>query len=92
MHMDMPVQHLGEAVAERRRRIWWTTYVLDREMTSLMGLPQAIHDEDMCPQLPCFSGSIQRSAALGMQVKLSRMIAAINGGKREHDVKFITVF
>lgn len=61
-------------------------------MTSLMGLPQAIHDEDMCPQLPSFSGSIQRSAALGMQVKLSRMIAAINGGKREHDVKFITVF
>lgn len=82
MHMDMPVQYLGEAVVERCRRIWWTVYVLDREMTSLMGLPQSIHDEDMCPQLPTFAGSMQRAAALGMQVKLSRTIAAINSGKR----------
>lgn len=82
MHMDMPVQYLGEAVVERCRRIWWTVYVLDREMTSLMGVPQSIHDEDMCPQLPTFAGSMQRAAALGMQVKLSRTIAAINGGKK----------
>ncbi|KAF9639249.1 hypothetical protein BFW01_g11055 [Lasiodiplodia theobromae] len=80
MHTDMPVRHLGEAHVERCRRAWWTTYVLDREMTSLMGLPQSIHDDDVHPDLPTFSGSIQRTAALSMQIKLSRAIARINRG------------
>ncbi|KAM5344402.1 hypothetical protein ACJ41O_012939 [Fusarium nematophilum] len=56
MHTDMPHEHLGEQKVERSRRIWWTVYVLDREMTSLMGLPQSIHDDDVHPQLPHFSG------------------------------------
>lgn len=80
MHTDMPVHHLGEAHVERCRRAWWTVYVLDREMTSLMGLPQSIHDDDVHPDLPTFSGSIQRTAALSMQIKLSRAIARINRG------------
>ncbi|OJD37902.1 zn 2cys6 transcription factor [Diplodia corticola] len=80
MHTDMPVRHLGEVHVERCRRAWWTTYVLDREMTSLMGLPQSIHDDDVHPDLPTFSGSIQRAAALSMQIKLSRAIARVNRG------------
>ncbi|EKG14254.1 hypothetical protein MPH_08544 [Macrophomina phaseolina MS6] len=80
MHTDMPMQHLGEAHVERCRRAWWTVYVLDREMTSLMGLPQSIHDDDVHPALPTFSGSVQRTAALNMQIKLSRAIARINRG------------
>ncbi|OTB00471.1 hypothetical protein M426DRAFT_15414 [Hypoxylon sp. CI-4A] len=78
MHTDMPVQHLGEHLVERSRRAWWTAYVLDREMTSLLGLPQSVIDDDIHPQLPNFGGSIQRSAALDMQIKLSRLIATIN--------------
>ena len=47
MHTDMPVDQLGDRIVERSRRIWWTVYVLDREMTSLMGLPQSVHDDDI---------------------------------------------
>lgn len=81
MHTDMPLQHLGENLVERSRRCWWTAYVLDREMTSLMGLPQSIHDDDVSPQLPHFSGSSHRVAALTMQIRLSRSIASINRGE-----------
>jgi proline utilization trans-activator len=78
MHTDMPVGHLGEAAVERRRKAWWTVYILDRQMTSLMGLPQSIHDNHIHPQLPTFSGSPQRTMALDMHIKLSRIIAEIN--------------
>lgn len=81
MHTDMPLEHLGEKIVERSRKLWWTVYVLDREMTSLMGLPQTIHDDDVHPQLPHFSGSTHRVAALHMQIRLCRTIASINRGK-----------
>lgn len=77
MHTDMPVENLGEPLVQRCRKIWWTVYILDRQMTSLMGLPQSIRDDDITCQLPSFSGSTQRAAALNMQIKLSRIYAEI---------------
>ncbi|CAJ0554730.1 Ff.00g132430.m01.CDS01 [Fusarium sp. VM40] len=80
MHTDMPVEQLGDRIVERSRRIWWTVYILDREMTSLMGLPQSVHDDDIHPQLPHFDGSAQRVAALHMQIRLCRSIASVGRG------------
>ncbi|KAF4442345.1 hypothetical protein F53441_11773 [Fusarium austroafricanum] len=80
MHTDMPVDQLGERIVERSRRIWWTVYVLDREMTSNMGLPQSIHDDDIHPALPHFDGNTQRVAALHMQIRLCRSIASVGRG------------
>lgn len=77
MHTDMPVADLGEPLVQRSRKIWWTVYILDRQMTSLMGLPQSIRDDDISCQLPRFSGSAQRAAALKMQIKLARIYAEI---------------
>ncbi|KAL4764818.1 Zn(II)2Cys6 transcription factor [Aspergillus foveolatus] len=78
MHTDMPVQHLGEAHVQRCRKIWWTIYVLDRQMTSLMGLPQSIQDSQIHPQLPSFPGSPQKVVALSMQIRMCQIIAEIN--------------
>ncbi|KAK6072135.1 Proline utilization trans-activator 2 [Seiridium cupressi] len=47
MHTDMPVAQLGEGHLQRCRKIWWTTYLLHRQMTSLMGEPQSIQDGDI---------------------------------------------
>lgn len=77
MHTDMPVENLGEPLVQRCRKIWWTVYILDRQMTALMGLPQSIQDDDMSCQLPSFNGSSQRAAALNMQIKLARIYALI---------------
>ena len=75
MHTDMPVENLGEPLVQRCRKIWWTAYILDRQMTSLMGLPQSIQDDDISCQVPTFAGSAQRAAALNMQIKLARIYA-----------------
>jgi proline utilization trans-activator len=77
MHTDMPVENLGEPTVQRCRKIWWTIYILDRQMTSLMGLPQAIQDDDISCQLPTYAGSTQRVAGLQMQIKLARVYAKI---------------
>jgi proline utilization trans-activator len=74
----MPEGALGHALVQRCRRIWWTVYVLDRQMTSLMGLPQNISDNDISCRLPEFPNSAQRAAALGMQIKLARIYADIS--------------
>ncbi|KAH7075944.1 Zn(II)2Cys6 transcription factor [Paraphoma chrysanthemicola] len=78
MHTDMPVADLGDATVQRCRKIWWTVYILDRQMTSLMGLPQNIRDDDITCRLPSFPSSAQRGAALDMQIKLARVYAEIS--------------
>ncbi|TDZ25306.1 putative transcriptional regulatory protein [Colletotrichum orbiculare MAFF 240422] len=78
MHTDMPAEQLGEAYVERCRRLWWTVHILDREITSLMGLPPSVHDDYVLCQLPTYSGSLQRTAALRMRIKLSEVIGSIN--------------
>ncbi|KAL3951730.1 hypothetical protein ACCO45_013447 [Purpureocillium lilacinum] len=78
LHTDVPTEQLGEAIVQRYRKVWWTVYVLDREMTSLMGLPQSVRDEDVHTQLPTFQGDPFRTAAFIMRTKLSHFIASID--------------
>uniref|UniRef100_L2FIM9 Zn 2cys6 transcription factor n=1 Tax=Colletotrichum fructicola (strain Nara gc5) TaxID=1213859 RepID=L2FIM9_COLFN len=78
MHTDMPIMELGPELVQRCRKIWWTVYVLDRQMSSLMGLPQSTLDEGVYCQLPSYSGSVQRTTALSMQIKFARIIAEIS--------------
>ncbi|KAJ5731592.1 uncharacterized protein N7483_006100 [Penicillium malachiteum] len=79
MHTQMPIEYLGEHTVQRCRKIWWTVYILDREMTSLMGLPQSLSDSHVDALLPEFPGSMQRTAGINMHIKLSRIIAEISG-------------
>lgn len=90
MHTDMPADHLGEALVQRCRKIWWTIYILDRQMTFLMGLPQSIQDDQLHHQLPSFVESPQRMAALSMQIKLCRIIAEINSSEWSHSKHLTT--
>lgn len=77
MHTDMESQHVQGSYAQRCRKIWWTIYVLDRQMSATMGVPLAIRDEDISAGLPSFPGSSRKAMALELQIKLSRVIAQI---------------
>lgn len=82
MHTDMPTQVLGSATVERCRRIWWTVYTLDQEMTSLVGSPQCMFEEDVHLVLPEFAEKKQRQKTLATRIRLSRAIARTN--RSEH--------
>ena len=38
---------LSDADNEHRSKLWWTLYIIDRRLTSLMGVPLMIHDADI---------------------------------------------
>lgn len=63
--------------ASRLRSVWWTLYILDRKFSSMMGAPSSIHDSDISVPLPASHNSVQKASALGMHVKLSRLIAMV---------------
>ncbi|OJJ42312.1 hypothetical protein ASPZODRAFT_20635 [Penicilliopsis zonata CBS 506.65] len=91
MHTDMPVDQLGEAEVQRCRRIWWTVYVLDRQLTSLMGLPQSIRDDQLHEQLPCMPDALAGSSkiiALWMQIRICRIMEEINSTVYGPDGRF----
>lgn len=80
MHTDMPVQELGEHLVQRCRKVWWTVCLLDRQMTSLMGIPQSIRADEITCRLPDLTTSPQRRVALELQIKISHVYADIARG------------
>ncbi|CAK4030524.1 Zn(II)2Cys6 transcription factor [Lecanosticta acicola] len=77
MYTDMRSLHLSEPVVERCRAIWWTVYVLDRQMTAMMGVPMSLSDDDITAPLPSFSGSAKKQLAMGLHVELAKANAVI---------------
>lgn len=77
MHTSLSSHHLTEDVVQRYRKVWWTSYVLDRQMSSLMGLPMAIRDEDISAALPVYANSQSKELVMELHVKLSKIIADI---------------
>lgn len=77
LHTDMQSQHWSTSVVERCRAIWWTIYVLDRQMTATLGVPVSVSDEDISAPLPLFQGSSRKAKALILQVKLAKANAVI---------------
>lgn len=77
MHTQMSSLDLNDSLVQRSRKVWWTVYMLDRQMSSLMGLPLAVRDEEVTALLPKFPNQSQQSAGLELHVKLSRVIADI---------------
>ena len=81
MHTEMRSSFLDSSYVERCRTAWWTIYVLERQMSSLMGVPIGIAEECISTPFPKLSGQPQRLAALQIQVKLSRVLAKIDQSK-----------
>lgn len=85
----MPTESLGYDMVQRSSKIWWTIYILDREMTSLMGLPQSINDRYVQTQLPTFTDPSE-TMSLGMHIKLSQIIAEVNSSKFQRPESLMT--
>jgi hypothetical protein len=81
MHTCRPVGDLGLHVVERCRKIWWTVYILDRQMTCIQGLPQSVDDRFVQTSLPSSLGQPGKTTTLGMHIKLCRRVAEINDSK-----------
>lgn len=77
IHTDIQTKHHSVSVTERCRKVWWTVYVLDCHLSSLMGVPLAMAEQDISAQLPTFAGSSQKSLALSIHVSVAKTTTLI---------------
>ncbi|EXJ73951.1 uncharacterized protein A1O5_02245 [Cladophialophora psammophila CBS 110553] len=84
LHRNTAHKSLDSVEKERARRLWWTLYQLDQEVSNQLGHPFAIVDEAICIQTPFASEQILdpgRNTPLGYQaicvslIKLKKKIS-----------------
>ncbi|KAM0277606.1 hypothetical protein ACHAO9_012507 [Fusarium lateritium] len=78
LHTDMQSASVGDQLAQHGRLLWWTIYTLDRKLSSLMGIPNAIHHDDISAPAPQMSDTDIHSSALAINVKLSQLLGSIS--------------
>ncbi|KAF4458267.1 transcriptional regulatory [Fusarium albosuccineum] len=78
-HRDLVGNQDTNTDVSRYRSVWWTLYILDRKFSSLIGAPSSVHDSDISVPLPKPHPSTQKSCALDMHVRLSRLLAKVLG-------------
>ncbi|KAL4874888.1 fungal-specific transcription factor domain-containing protein [Aspergillus karnatakaensis] len=61
----------------RCQKIWWTVYVLERQMSVLMGAPLGISESDISALLPTFSDSHIKTTTVAIHVKLSQAFSQV---------------
>lgn len=80
MHTDLPPGTFEDSQIERARHVWWTAYILDRELSSLMGLPNQLADENIHTKFPSVQSSDQ-DKGLRVHIKLCRIVAQVVSSK-----------
>lgn len=77
LHRDLAGETQHGTDTNRERSTWWTLYILDRKLSSLMGAPNSVHDDDISVPLPKPEQCMQESTALQVHLKVSRLIAKV---------------
>ncbi|ENH72991.1 Proline utilization trans-activator [Fusarium oxysporum f. sp. cubense race 1] len=78
IHTEMQSNSLNAAYVQRSRHMFWTLYILERQLISLLGLPLSIADETISARFPDFPGQPQKLEALKIHVDFCRVLAKIN--------------
>ncbi|KAJ5691546.1 hypothetical protein N7488_012281 [Penicillium malachiteum] len=83
MYTGMHSICLDQDYIQRCRLLWWTVYVLERRMSSLLGVTigiseDGIAEESMSASLPSLSRHFPKSDALHMQLTLCQILAKID--------------
>lgn len=77
LHCEPSEGFLRETEANRLRYTWWTIYILDRKLSSLMGAPSSIQDSDITVALPRSDPATHKYKAFGLHVALSQLHAKV---------------
>ncbi|KNG91257.1 Zn(II)2Cys6 transcription factor [Aspergillus nomiae NRRL 13137] len=77
LHTELPEDELGAATVTRCRNLWWTLYIMDRHLSSSLGLPMTTQDSDITTLIDPPSSCPQRDVTLSLQVRLSHLLSSI---------------
>ena len=77
LHTELPGNELGTQTVTRCRNLWWTLYVMDRHVSSSLGLPMTTQDSDITTELNPSRSRSRPDATLSLHVKLSYLFSTI---------------
>ena len=80
LHTDMQPNEVGEHLVHRGRCIWWTVYALDRRLSSIMGVPDSIRDEEITAKFPLIEDDTAMTALL-IHFRISRLLGNVISSK-----------
>ncbi|KAJ5349943.1 hypothetical protein N7541_007670 [Penicillium brevicompactum] len=76
-HTDLSSRFNDPQDFERCQKVWWTVYVLERQISTLMGTPLSVSDNDITAVPPSSPDSSQQAATMMIHVKLSQTFSRI---------------
>lgn len=76
LHTQLPEDELGHATVTRCRNIWWTLYIIDRQISAALGIPMTVQDFDIST-LVNMPGETAQNTTLSLQVRLSQMMSSV---------------
>ncbi|KAJ5231508.1 uncharacterized protein N7469_006096 [Penicillium citrinum] len=92
LHTELPEDELGIKTVTRCRNLWWTLYVMDRHISSSLGLPMTTQDSDITASLNPNRNGSRHDATLNLHVKLSYLFSTILTSIYKNDKTELHVF
>ncbi|KAI0895517.1 hypothetical protein F4806DRAFT_84741 [Annulohypoxylon nitens] len=77
MHTAMKSHYLDDEYVQKCRLMWSTVYILERHMSSLLGVPMMVADECISTPYPVCPGNLDRTNALQIYGKISQILSKI---------------
>ncbi|KAF9888460.1 hypothetical protein FE257_008567 [Aspergillus nanangensis] len=77
LYREPPSDLFGVKFANQCRNIWWTAYILDRQLSAIVGAPVSIQDTEVTCSLPFSYDTSSAAPFLTMNAKLSRIVGNI---------------
>lgn len=74
LHLDLQESTVGSRNVERGRRIWWTVYALNQKLTSGMGTPNFLNDDEIKTPPPNPASGDEDGTALLLHVKICQLL------------------
>ncbi|KAE8380337.1 hypothetical protein BDV26DRAFT_140323 [Aspergillus bertholletiae] len=77
LQREPPIDLFGIKLANECRNIWWTAYILDRQLSVMVGAPCSIQDSEITCSLPSSYDASEWGTLLTLHVKLTRIMGDI---------------
>ena len=86
LHTELPEAEIGSDALNRGYNLWWTIYVLDRHLSTSLGLPTSIQDSDITTPLKSPREASAKDATLGLQVRMSQLVSTTLYGELQSNL------
>ncbi|CAG8389428.1 unnamed protein product [Penicillium salamii] len=77
LHREPPSELFGHRFARHCRDIWWSAYVLDRQLAAVIGCPTSIQDSQVTCALPTSYDESKDVRYMTMHIKLAKIVGQI---------------